>query len=96
MRGLLIIATILLSSSVQAEYRVFRLVIKDSETKSQREILSTLDPFQYARFYTIKPTESLDYSDTWRCFEDTSNKEYCPSPRARNTASETTEASPTK
>jgi hypothetical protein len=85
MRGLFFLFTFLISISVNAEYRVFRLVLKDSETKTQREFLSTLDPFQYVFFYPIKPTESLDYTDTWRCFEDTSNREYCPSPRAKNT-----------
>lgn len=83
MRALLIALTILWTVSVEAEYRVFRLVIVDSETNAQRETLSTLDPFQYISFYPLKPTESLDYIDTWRCFEDTSNKEYCPSPRAK-------------
>lgn len=68
-----------------AEYRVFRLVITDNITGSKKEILSTLDPFQYIGYYPLKKTEGIDYTDTWRCYEDNSQmQDYCPSPRAKN------------
>jgi hypothetical protein len=73
--------------SANAEYRVFRLVITDATNPQdikKREILSTLDPFQWVGYNTLKSSESIDYTDTWRCFDDTSDDEdFCPSPRAK-------------
>jgi hypothetical protein len=40
--ALALLLTLPVTRSAQAEYRVFRLVIKDVETKAQREVLSTL------------------------------------------------------
>lgn len=73
---------------------MFKLVIRDTTTNQSREVLSTLDPFQYIGYHPLKSTEGIDYVDTWRCFEDTSHfMEYCPSPRAKSEI-ENTEESP--
>ena len=88
--ALALLLTLPVTRSAQAEYRVFRLVIKDVETKAQREVLSTLDPFQYVGYFPLKPGEGIDYVDTWRCFEDNGHfANYCPSPKTRSTASAT-------
>ena len=84
MRKTLFFLALFLTPTAQAEYRVFRLVIKDAETQLTRETLSTLDPFQYVGLHPIKASESIDYIDTWRCRHDTSQMlGFCPSPRAK-------------
>lgn len=90
-RGLavgLVLSLVLFYSQVsRAEYRVFRMVITDSSNPveiKKREFLTTLDPYQWVGYHPLKAAESLDYIDTWRCYEDTSDDEdFCPSPRAK-------------
>lgn len=83
---------LVLSSSayVHAEYRVFHMVITDMTNPTspkKREFKTNLDPFQWVGYYPLKSTESLDYIDTWRCWDDTGDDEdYCPSPRAKTAA----------
>lgn len=55
-----------------AEYRVFELVIGNPQTKEQRIVRSTLDPFQYPGYYAVKNNESVLYQSTWMCWGDTS------------------------
>ncbi len=86
----------LFAVTAQAEYRVFRLVITDSASGTQREVLSTLDPFQYIGYHPLKLTEGINYTDTWRCFEDNSGFEsYCPSPRTKKNEESTSLSSET-
>lgn len=85
MRSFLFLIIIILTEYSWAEYRVFKLIIKDAETGLTREVLSTLDPFQYVGYYPVKDSESIDYTETWRCFEDSSHfKDYCPNPKSDN------------
>ncbi len=60
------------SSSGQAEYRAFELVISNSQTGEERVILSMFDPLQYQVFYPVRPDEMVQYRDTWRCRGNTS------------------------
>ncbi len=87
----IIFMLMLLTSPSRAEYRVFRLQIKDTTNPNAqpKEVVTTLDPFQYVGYYPRKSTETVDYVDTWRCPDDTSHfLDYCPSPRSRIPAAE--------
>jgi hypothetical protein len=69
-------------SCAHAEYRVFELVITNTQTKAERVVASTLDPFQYPGYYEVKPEETVKYRDTWMCWGDTSNyAPLCPNPK---------------
>lgn len=71
-------------STAQAEYRVFELVIQNTQTKAERIVISNLDPLQYPGYYDLSPTEIVMYRDTWMCWGDTSyQKAYCPKPTPR-------------
>jgi hypothetical protein len=60
---------------------VFELLIGNPQTKEQRIIRSTLDPFQYPGYYEIKNGESVLYQATWMCWGDTSYmKKLCDNP----------------
>ncbi len=76
---------LLISLSLQtasAEYRVFKLKITTAEGTST-EVLSTLDPEQYPRYYPLKITDKISYTETWMCRGRTSDfKEPCANPRA--------------
>ncbi len=80
---------LLLISTAQAEYRVFELVIQNTETNSERVIIHNLDPLQYPGYYDLGPNEVVLYRDTWMCWGDTSyNKNYCPKPTPKSPLSE--------
>jgi len=67
--------------STQAEYRVFELLIQNTQTKEERTLASTLDPFQYPGYYDIKKDETVLYTSTWMCWGDTSyHTPLCPNP----------------
>lgn len=81
MRFFIGLAIFAFSFTAQAEYRAFELVITDSESGTEKIVLSTLDPNQYRRYYAIKLTETVKYQDTWRCRGNTSwNTPICPKP----------------
>ena len=91
---LVTIASLIFMKSAFAEYRVFELVIQNQETKSERVIVSSLDPLQYPGYYNLSPKEIVMYRDTWMCWGDSSyHKKYCAkpdssqSPATRNLAS---------
>lgn len=56
-----------ISIGAQAEYRVFTLVLKNSQTQVTRQIDTTLDPEQYMTIYPLGINETLAYVDTWMC-----------------------------
>lgn len=65
-----------------AEYRVFTLKITNTQTKDYRLVDSTLDPIQYPYYYPVKKDEIVQYTDTWRCYGDTSGERpLCPNPK---------------
>lgn len=55
--------------AAQAEFRVFRLKIVNSETGTDREVVSRLDDLQYAGYFPIKRSESVTIEQTWMCYE---------------------------
>ena len=78
---------LLFSLTAHAEYRVFqlRLTKTDGFTK---EVLSTLDAYQYTSYYPVEPDVSVEYVDSWLCLGDTSNfRKYCEKPITREAAS---------
>ena len=58
---------LLFSIHVQAEYRVFTLLIENKKTLVNRQIESTLDPEQFITIYPLSPDEKITYVDTWMC-----------------------------
>ncbi len=61
---------------VWAEYRVFKLEITTEAGKS-RTVTTTLDQLQYGRVYPLNKGESVQYTDSWMCWENTSNRAPC-------------------
>lgn len=77
----------LLSLNAFAEYRVFTLMITNTKTGENRQFDSTLDPEQYLTFFTLKPDETISYTQTWRCKGRTSDfKAHCAQPEKREPA----------
>ncbi|MES2769605.1 MAG: hypothetical protein V4596_10720 [Bdellovibrionota bacterium] len=76
-------------NSAFAEYRVFELVIQNQETKSERIVISSLDPLQYPGYYDLGQGEIVMYRDTWMCWGDSSyHKKYCEKPSRQSTPSQ--------
>lgn len=62
--------------AARAEYRVFKLEITSEDGKS-REVTTTLDHLQYRQLHPLNKGESVKYTDTWMCWENTSNRAPC-------------------
>ena len=96
MRWLLVCGLIFLSTSAQAEYRVFRLKIQAAPEEPGGEAavryeLSVLDPIQYREYFHVTDRESVTYVETWRCRGRTDNfKPLCPNPREAAASEELT------
>lgn len=85
--GRLLLLTLGLSVIAHAEYRVFTLKITNTQTKDYRLVDSTLDPIQYPYYYPVKKDEIVQYTDTWRCYGDTSGERpLCPNPHPKATS----------
>lgn len=55
-----------------------------------REVISTLDPYQYRGYYSVRDDETIVYTQTWMCPGRTSDyKEICPAPETRLPAENT-------
>lgn len=79
---------LLFSISAQAEYRVFKLRLA-KPTGDFKEVLSTLDAYQYTSYYPVDPDVSVENVSSWLCLGDTSNfLNYCEEPESRLPASE--------
>lgn len=79
---------LLLGHSAFAEYRVFTLMITNTKTGENKQFDSTLDPEQYLTFFTLKPDETISYTQTWRCKGRTSDfKSHCVQPEKREPSS---------
>jgi hypothetical protein len=86
---------LLFMSNAHAEYRVFELVIQNPTTKSERIVISSLDPFQYPGYYDLRQGEIVMYRNTWMCWGDTSqNKRYCTNPKANQSPEKSLEKQP--
>lgn len=81
LRTTLAVALFLCGLPAQAEFRVFRLKVVNSETGTEREVVSRLDELQYAGYFPIKRSESVSIEQTWMCYE---RNDYagtlCPAP----------------
>ncbi|MFN8790346.1 MAG: hypothetical protein ACK5Y2_02710 [Bdellovibrionales bacterium] len=70
----------------QAEYRVFKLVIRKpaataSQPATERTVLSTLDPLQYKDYEIVQPDETVTSTETWMCRGRTDGQtDFCPNP----------------
>lgn len=73
-----------------AEYRVFKLIISKKALAgapppapgSEKIVMSTLDPEQYPRIYSLGIDEQISYTETWRCYGRTSGfAPFCPNPK---------------
>lgn len=82
---LLLLALLLSSTLVLAEYRVFLLRIsKKMDPETYRLVQSTLDPLQYPYYHPVQDDEIVTYDQTWRCPGNTGGqKPLCPPPEAR-------------
>lgn len=69
-----------------AEYRVFELVITNPTTGQERTVRSNLTPAQYRIYYGVNAQETVMYTDTWKCFGNTSHRPYCPNPKDQGAA----------
>lgn len=68
------------SLQAQAEYRVFKLRL-EKPTGDFKEVLSTLDAYQYTSYYPVDPDISIVSINSWLCLGDTSNfLNYCEEP----------------
>jgi hypothetical protein len=77
----LLFASLLSSSAAWAEYRAFELKITETETQTERAVLSTLDHIQYREYYPISKTEKVSYVTSWMCRGRTSDfKKICDKP----------------
>lgn len=79
--AIIAITLLVLGSPAKAEFRVFRLKIVNSETGTDREVVSRLDDLQYAGYFPIKRSEAISIEQTWMCFD---RNDYagtlCPAP----------------
>ncbi len=73
-----------MTSFAFAEYRVFQLEITSADTDGQkkviRQVLSTLDPLQYRQYHHLPNDLDIQYTETWLCPENTSQRPFCPNP----------------
>lgn len=92
---LITIMSFLFVNSAFADYRVFELVISNPQTKSERIVISSLDPFQYPGYYDLGAGEIVMYHDTWMCWGDSSYyKKYCEKPTPSQSPAQRKIASP--
>lgn len=50
------------------EYRVFLLEIRHVDQDSTRQVISTLDQYQYPEFYPVSTRELVTLIDHWMCY----------------------------
>ena len=82
MRWVLSLVIILTSQLSWAEYRVFLLEIRHVDRGTSRQVLSTLDQYQYPDYHPLSPRELVVLQDHWMCYGRTVGYEPpCPSPR---------------
>jgi hypothetical protein len=70
----------------RAEYRVFELVIANPTTGQERTVKSNLTPAQYREYSGMTAQETVTYTDTWKCFGNTSRRPFCPNPKDQGAA----------
>lgn len=80
-RPLLLGLILILSPCAHADYRAHRLSITNAETGQIREVVSTLDHYQYPGYHPLAPGERIQLVTSWRCPGRTSHRPICPSPQ---------------
>ena len=85
MKSFILISTLLLSTTVFAEYRVYQYEIKPTyETLQEAEnyvITSTLDPVSYLSYHGGAQSIKINLLRTWMCKGHTGGqREHCKSP----------------
>jgi hypothetical protein len=50
-----------------AEYRAYRIAIRNSVTGAERMVVATLDPLQYPGYIPLRPNESASLAASWMC-----------------------------
>lgn len=95
MRVLFLFILFMITSISQAEYRAHLLSVRNLETGSERQVISTLDQMQYAEYYPVKPGEAVFYMTSWRCPGRTSYfKPICANPKDGASAEPTANSTP--
>lgn len=85
---------IFLRFSSHGEYRAFLLKITSADGTSFREVISTLDPWQYVGYYPLASGEGIQYTRTWKCMGRTNDRPICPAPETINPDTQTGMTSP--
>ncbi len=74
-----------------SEYRVYQLVLHNTETGSEKTVLSTFDHIQYKGYYYLGPAIQVLYDTSWMCWGNTNyHKPLCPKPTNGESAGPTT------
>ncbi len=82
------IALVCWTLKAHSEYRAFELRIDNTEEGKSRTVISSLDNYQYPRYYPLEKKEVISYVDSWMCFENMSDfRRVCAKPADRGTAS---------
>lgn len=95
--GLLFFLILFQVTESHSEYRVFRLKISKkttAPTTDERIVESTLDPEQYRLYYPVAADEVISYTETWRCYGNTSETPFCPQPERQPSSAATNNQNP--
>lgn len=66
-----------------AEYRAYQLLIKNTETGTERSVVSTLDHLQYPTYHPLNSQETISYVTSWMCWGTSDHhQDICPAPEA--------------
>lgn len=66
----------------RAEYRVFQLVITDTQSTTTRTVIDTLDDIQYRGYHPLRQFEAIAIQDSWMCWGGHGEGvKPCPNPR---------------
>ncbi|MGK0367670.1 MAG: hypothetical protein ACI9QD_000808 [Thermoproteota archaeon] len=86
-KTVILLITVVICSSVHAEYRVYQYIVKNLspnlvDINKNHPIIrtSTLDPVTFVAYNGGKNSVHVDLLRTWKCNGNTSKKEYCASP----------------
>jgi hypothetical protein len=78
---------LIISTNVQAEYRAYQLQI-DGGGGNGRQVISTLDQYQYPVYNPLNKGETIKYVDSWMCYENMSHfQRACTRPERKPAAS---------
>lgn len=79
---LLLFCALLPLTSAKAEYRAFRLAIKNATTGTGRTVVSTLDNEQYRQYHPLPKDDVVTIESTWMCWRRSEGEHpICPDPR---------------